>query len=117
MTKEIEDLDQFLKPIFSRKPTSVKALDVHNLTSYTDIIVIITGTSARQTKSIAENITIQLKKQGKQALGVEGMKTGSWILIDYGWIIIHVFDKETNDLYDLESLWADASSIDLSKFE
>jgi len=115
--KKKEGLDQFLKPIFSRKPSSVIALDVHNLTSYTDIIIIVTGTSTRQTQSIAENITTTLKKQGQQTLGVEGMQTGKWILIDYGWIIIHVFDKETNDLYDLESLWADAASIDLSKFE
>ena len=116
MTKK-EGLDQFLKPIFSRKPASVTALDVHNLTSYTDIIVIVTATSARQAKSIAEHITITLKKQNKQALGVEGMKQGNWVLIDFGWVIIHVFDQETNDLYDLENLWADAPSIDLSEFE
>ena len=116
MTKK-EDLDQFLKPIFSRKPASVTALDVQNLTSYTDIIIIVTGTSTRQTKSIAEHISITLKKQGKQALGIEGMRAGNWVLLDFGWVIIHVFDKETNDLYDLENLWADAPNIDLSKFE
>ncbi len=116
MTKK-DDLGQFLKPIFSRKPTSVTALDVHDLTSYTDIILIVTGTSPRQTKSIAEHITITLKKYGKQALGVEGMKEGNWVLIDFGWIIIHVFDNETNDLYDLKNLWADAPKIDLSEFE
>ncbi len=45
------------------------------------------------------------------------MKEGNWVLIDFGWIIIHVFDNETNDLYDLKNLWADAPKIDLSKFE
>ena len=116
MTQE-NDLDQFLKPIFSRKPTSVTALDVHALTSYTDNIIIVTGTSARQAKSIAEHICMDLKKQGKKALGVEGIKDGNWVLIDFGWVIIHVFDHETNDLYDLQGLWADAPDIDLSKFE
>ena len=116
MTKK-DDLDQFLEPIFSRKPSSVTAIDIHGLTSYTDYIIIVTGTSARQTKSIAEHICIDLKKQGKKALGVEGMKEGNWVLIDFGWVIIHVFDNETNDLYDLKGLWADAPSIDLSKFE
>lgn len=115
MTKK-DGLDQFLKPVFSRKPTSVTALDVHNLTSYTDVIIIVTGSSTRQTKSIAEHIYKTLKQQGKKALGVEGMKEGSWVLIDFGWVIIHVFDQETNDLYDLKNLWADASKIDLSKF-
>ena len=116
MTKT-DDLDQFFKPIFSRKPASVTALDVNTLTSYTDIIIIVTATSARQTKSIADHICMTLKKQGKQALGVEGMKEGNWVLIDFGWVIIHVFDNETNDLYDLKGLWADAPNIDLSKFE
>jgi len=116
MTKK-EGLEQFLKPIFSRKPSSVTALDVSDLTSYTDIIIIITGTSTRQTKSIAEHIYKDLKNQGNKALGVEGMKEGSWVLIDFGWVIIHVFDDETNDLYDLNGLWADAAEIDLAPFE
>jgi ribosome-associated protein len=116
MTKK-DSLDQFLKPIFSRKPASVTALDVQGLTSYTDNIIIVTGTSARQTKSIAEHICMELKKQGQRALGVEGIKAGNWVLIDFGWVIIHVFDSETNDLYDLKGLWADAPKIDLSKFE
>ncbi|MCK5311934.1 MAG: ribosome silencing factor [Desulfobacteraceae bacterium] len=116
MTKK-ESLDQFLEPIFSRKPASVTALDVHNLTSYTDNIIIVTGTSTRQTKSIAEHICMDLKEQGQKPLGVEGMKQGNWVLIDFGWVIIHVFDNETNDLYDLKGLWADAPNIDLSKFE
>lgn len=111
------DLDNFLKPIFSRKPTSVAALDVSNLTSYTDIIIIITGSSTRQTKSIAEHISMTLKKQGTQALGIEGAKEGRWILLDYGWVIVHVFDQETNDLYDLKNLWADAAAIDLTKYD
>ncbi len=110
-------LDQFLTPIFSRKPASVTALDVHSLTSYTDNIIIVTGTSTRQTKSIADHIYRDLKDQGKKALGVEGMKEGSWVLIDFGWVIIHVFDQETNDLYDLKGLWADAPEIDIKKFE
>ena len=116
MTKK-DDLDQFLEPIFSRKPASVTALDVHGLTSYTDHIIIVTCTSTRQAKSIADHICMDLKKLGKQALGVEGMKEGSWVLIDFGWVIIHVFDNETNDLYDLEGLWIDAPKIDLTKFE
>ncbi len=116
MTKS-KALDLFLQPIFSRKPALVTALDVHNLTSYTDTIVIVTANSTRQSKSIAEHIYQSLKKQGKQALGVEGMKNGNWVLIDFGWVIIHVFDQDTNDLYDLNSLWADASNIDLSEFK
>ncbi len=110
-------LDEFLKPIFSRKPASVIALDVHDLTSYTDNIIVVTGTSTRQTKSMADHIYTDLKKKGKEALGVEGMKQGSWVLIDFGWVIIHVFDQETNELYDLGSLWADAPKIDLTHFE
>ncbi len=113
---EKENLEKFLEPIFSRKPASVSALDVHNLTSYTDVIIIVTGNSARQIKTLGEHIIKTLKKQGVKALGVEGMQKGNWILMDYGWVIVHLFDIETNALYDLENLWSDALPIDISKY-
>ncbi len=112
---QMGDLDHYLRPAFSRKPRSVKVLDVSGLTSYTDILVIMTGTSARQVISIAEHICEQLKKKGKKPLGVEGMKEGKWILLDFGWIIIHLFDTETHELFDLEGLWVDAPRIDIQK--
>jgi len=90
---------------------------VRELTSYADAIIIITARSQRQVSSIAENMHIAMKKINNMAIGTEGMKQGTWALLDYGDVIINVFDKETRDFYDLEGLWNDAPRVDLSAYE
>ena len=107
----------YLKEAFSKKIQNVTALDVRELTSYTDAIIIITASSARQLSAVAEHIYIKFKKKGKQALGVEGIKDSTWALLDFGDVIIHVFNPETRAFYDIEGLWSDAPRIDLSEFE
>ena len=113
---QTDELTPYLAPAFSRKAESVTVLDVSGLTSYTDVLVIITGTSARQVSSISEHICRSLKHIGKKPLGTEGMREGKWVLLDFGWIIIHIFDAATKELYDLEGLWADAPRIDPPQF-
>ncbi|MBU8849784.1 MAG: ribosome silencing factor [Desulfobacterales bacterium] len=111
------DLKKYLIPAFERKATSIAAIDVKQLTSYTDTLVIIEANSRRQVTSIAEHLIKSLKGRGIKAVGVEGVKDGEWALLDYGEVIIHIFQSETKSFYDLEGLWADASRIDLSEFE
>ncbi len=113
---QTDELTPYLEPAFSRKAESITALDVSDLTSYTDVLVIITGTSARQVSSISEHICRSLKKIGRKPMGTEGTREGKWVLLDFGWIIIHIFDAATKELYDLEGLWADAPRIDLRQF-
>lgn len=110
-----DDLKPYLIPAFERKAKSITAIDVKHLTSYTDTLVIIEGSSHRQVTSIAEHLIKSLKNQKKKALGVEGIKEGEWALLDYGDVIIHVFESEKKSFYDIEGLWADAKRIDLSE--
>ncbi len=125
MTKEnkissndiIEDIRPYLNELFSRKAQKVTALDVRGLTSYTDIIIVVTSGSQRQTAAIAEQLYIKMKNMGNMPLGNEGIKDGNWALLDFGDVIIHIFNKETNDFYDIEGLWSDAPRMDLSEFE
>ena len=112
-----DDLKKYLSPVFDRKATSVTALDVKELTSYTDTLVIIEAGSHRQVTSIAEHVIKALKSQGIKAIGIEGVKEGEWALLDYGQVIIHVFESQIKSFYDLEGLWADARRIDLSEFD
>ncbi|MBW2496003.1 MAG: ribosome silencing factor [Deltaproteobacteria bacterium] len=88
-------------------------LDMRRLTSYADTFVILTGRSDRQVRSIAESILVKLKAEGEAPLGVEGLDDGNWVLIDCNDAIVHVFDPETRESYDLERLWRDAPRIDL----
>ena len=109
-----EEFKPYLAPIFERKAKSITAIDVHKMTSYADMLVIVEAGSRRQVTSLAEHIIKALKKQKIKVFGMEGIKEGEWALMDYGHIIIHVFDSEAKEFYDLEGLWSDAPRIDLS---
>jgi len=108
---------KFLTAAFQRKPEKVVALDVRGLTAYTDTIIIITATSARQVTAIAEHIYMEMKKEKIMPLGTEGIKEGKWALLDFSDVLVHVFDRESSDFYNLEGLWIDAPKIDISAFE
>lgn len=88
-------------------------LDMRKLTAYADVFVILSGRSDRQVRSIAEAIAHVLKQDGDPPLGIEGLDEGKWVLIDCNDVIVHVFDPDTRELYDLEKLWRDAIRVDL----
>ena len=112
-----DHLQKYLIPAFERKAKSITALDVRKLTSYTDALIIIEANSQRQVTSIAEHILTRLKAQKISAIGAEGLKEGEWALLDYGDVILHVFESRIKSYYNLEGLWADAPRIDLSGFD
>ena len=87
-------------------------LDLTGITPIVDFFVITTGTSPRQMKSLAIEVSRVLKEQGERPFGTEGHDGGTWILHDYGDVVLHVFNAESRKQYDLEHLWADAPQID-----
>lgn len=91
------------------KAEDIRILDVHEMVSYTDFLVICTGRSARQTGRIAEEIALKLKKElGLIPSSVEGERPGEWVLLDYLDFIVHVFTPEAHDFYRLDVLWKQA---------
>ena len=106
------DLDLFINAALGKKAINVVALDVHNLTSFADTFIICSGRSNRQVNAIAEHIQKDLKKHKIKPLSVEGVGDGQWVLMDYGHVIIHVFNDPVRDFYDLEGLWLDARRIE-----
>ncbi|HHT9117070.1 MAG TPA: ribosome silencing factor [Candidatus Hypogeohydataceae bacterium YC38] len=95
----------------SKKAEDILILDLRRLTFFTHYFVICSGFNKRQLQSIAEEIEKQAKVLGITQLGIEGYQDAKWILIDYGDVIVHLFDKETRTFYDLELLWGDASRL------
>lgn len=117
MTALTQEYIPYITPIFDRKPKSVTALHVEALTSYTDMVVIVEAGSRRQVTSLAEHIVKTLKGEKIKVIGAEGIKEGEWALLDFGHLIIHVFESQAKDFYDLEGLWSDAPRVDLSQFQ
>ncbi len=87
------------------KAEDIVPMDVKDKTSFTDWIIVASGTSSRHVKSIANNVVVEAKKVGSQPLGIEGENAGEWVLVDLGDVIVHVMQKEVRQFYDLESLW------------
>jgi ribosome-associated protein len=88
-------------------------LDVGDIISITDYFVIASGSNTRQVRTIVETIEEQLREQdGARPRAEEGRQEGSWVLLDYGDIVVHVFLEETREYYGLERLWTDAPRLD-----
>jgi ribosome-associated protein len=98
-----------------RKAQDLVALDVHELTSFADAFLLATGTSDRHVRSVADAMLEASQEMGRSPLGVEGYDEGRWVLIDLNVVVVHVFQEEVREYYDLERLWRDAPAIDLEQ--
>ena len=93
----------------------IQVLDLRDVTPIFDYFVIVTGTSRRQLHAISEEIDHALEDEmNDQRDGIEGYNESRWILLDYGSVVIHLFDQETRSYYYLENLWAGAPKVDLA---
>jgi len=99
--------------IEDKKGLDVVLLDVSRLVVVTDLFLIATGTSARHVKTLVEEVEERLKRVGRRPLRREGTEYGKWVLLDYGDLVVHVFDAETREYYDLERLWGDAPRLEV----
>lgn len=97
-----------------KKAFDIKVLDLRQIATFTEYFIIASGNNQRQVQAISDEINEQLKAQlNSRAIRIEGYGTGEWILLDYGDFIVHVFDKEAREFYDLERLWLDAGRVEI----
>ena len=96
----------------AKKAEDIVVLDLRDISSFTDFFVVMQGNSKRQNMAIYESIEQELKNENMKPLSVEGRKNAEWILMDYGYFIIHIFSKEAREYYYLEKLWGDAPRTD-----
>lgn len=102
------------KVAVENKARDVVLLDMRKASPVFDYFLIVSGASRRQVHAIAEEIHLELKKVwGDKRLGFEGVEESRWIILDYGDLVVHVFDEETRDYYRLEDLWSNATRITL----
>jgi ribosome-associated protein len=95
-----------------RKAINVEIIDVAGKVDYADYVVVMSGRSDRQVSALAKNLDADLSaKTAAKCLSVEGLPQASWVLMDFGDVIVHIFHEDTRGYYDLESLWIDAPRI------
>ena len=94
------------------KARDVTVLDMRGITPLYDFFVLCTGNSRRQIHTISEEVDARLAAEGDRRLAIEGYEASKWVVQDYGDIVVHVFDAETRNFYNLEDLWADAPRVD-----
>ena len=87
------------------KGLDITRMDVSQLTTMTDFMVVVSGTSSRHVKSLAVNTVDAMREKSVRPRGVEGEDSGEWILLDFGDVIVHVMQKSMREHYDLEGLW------------
>lgn len=98
--------------VLDKKAFHVRVLDVRPLSSLTDFLVLASGSSDRQVQASADAVQQGLKKQHDLLpLGIEGMREGRWVLLDYGDVMVHVFHEPVREFYDLDGLWRDAREV------
>ena len=95
----------------NKKAFELLALDVSTRTSIADVFVICSVGSARQAQAVADEVDRALVAIGRKALSVEGYQQGTWVLLDYGDVVLHVFNEERREYYSLERLWGDAPAV------
>ena len=98
-----------------RNCTDITVLDLTGISPATNFFVIATSTSDRQARTVADEISKEAKQQGHQRFGIAGYNKGQWILLDYVTVVVHIFDGEHRDYYNLEMLWGDAKQLTIDK--
>lgn len=104
------------KAIDDKKGQDIKVIDIHNVSVIADYFVIASGTNSNQVQAIVDNVEEQLGRAGFEAKQIEGNLNSSWILMDYGDVIVHVFDEENRLFYDLERIWRDGKVLEMDAF-
>ncbi len=115
MTRD-EILTETVKILDNKKAEDIRVIEIGDLTIIADYFIIANGISNTHTKALADEVEFRLKEKGIEPRQIQGNNGGGWIVMDYSDIVIHIFNKEMRDFYNLERLWSDGKDIDPSQF-
>lgn len=96
-----------------KKGEDIKVIDISEISVIADYFVIVNGNSDSQIQALVENVEEKMHQAGYSMKQREGSRGGSWVLLDYGDVIVHVFDRESRSFYHLEHIWNDGKNVDL----
>ena len=111
-----QKIEVIVKALDSKRAEDIQVIKIGDLTIIADYFIIADGTSNIHTKALAEEVEFKMTQLGIEPSRTEGYQGQTWIVLDYGDVVVHVFYKETRDHYNLERLWSDGTSVDISKY-
>ena len=95
-----------------KKGENISVIDISGISPLADYFIITNGTSDSQVQALVDNVEEKMHKAGHSQIQREGMQSGNWVLLDYGDVVVHVFDKENREFYHLERIWSDGKRIE-----
>ena len=111
MTEPREMADIAVKALEEKKAIDIKIIDISHISTLADYFIIASGSNRSQVQAMADAVDEALDKMGVHARSTEGYQNANWILLDYGDIVVHIFDEENRLFYDLERIWRDGRVI------
>ena len=108
----LELVKKVVKALEDKKSEDITVIDIHGISSIADYFIIANGNNVNQVHSISDFVEEQLAKSGIHPKQIEGYTNANWVLMDYGDLIIHIFDKENRLFYNLERIWRDGKQIE-----
>ena len=103
-----------VRALDEKKGKEIAAIQITALTTLADYFVLASGSSNTQINALCGAVEKALDEKGEHALRREGYRDGTWVLLDYGSVVVHVFSQEAREFYSLENLWKDGTPVDLS---
>lgn len=104
------------KALDEKKGKDIKIIDIHEVSVIADYFIIASGSNQNQVQAMVDNVEEVLGRAGYEPKQIEGAKNSNWILMDYGELIVHVFDEENRLFYDLERIWRDGKVLEIDEF-
>ena len=95
-----------------KKGENISVIDISGISPLADYFIITNGTSDSQVQALVDNVEEKMHKAGHSQIQREGMQSGNWVLLDYGDVVVHVFDKENREFYHLERIWSDGKKVE-----
>lgn len=103
------------KALDEKKGEDIRIIDISNVSTLADYFLIANGSNSNQVQALVDSVEDELAKAGFSARQKEGHGLGNWVLIDFGEIVVHVFDRENRHFYDLERIWRDGKVINVEQ--
>ncbi len=111
---QLEKLSTIVKALDSKSAQDIKVIRIGDLTIVADYFVIANGTSTTHTRGLVDEVDFRMGEKGVNVDHIEGVDGASWIAMDYGDIVVHVFYRDVREQYNLEKLWSDGEAVDIA---